>query len=194
MPRKVDCELVLVPPKEAEVVVDSCMVETEIGRTTATCFIVAGTGTASTSAVEAGEETMASANTRTKVLVETVGGPAVKTRVGTIVGTWLRITAGHAVGTNSGRTTATCFVVAGTGTASTSAVEAGEETMASANTSTKVLVETVGCGAVKTRVRAVVGTWLRTTTGHAVGTNSSSWGVKAAVRVLVLVLVSLVRL
>ena len=91
MPRKVDCELVLVPPKGAEVVVVSCLVETEIGRTTATCFVVAGvgTGTASTSAVEAGEETKASANTWTNVLVETVGCGAVKTRVGAIVGTWL---------------------------------------------------------------------------------------------------------
>ena len=184
------------PLKGAEVVVDNCLVETEIGRTTATCFVVAGTGTASTSAVEAGEETMASANTWTKVLVETVGCGAVKTRVGAIVGTWLRITAGHAVGTTFGRTTAICFVVAATGTASTSAVEAGEETMASANTWTKVLVETVGCGAVKTRVGAIVGTWLRITAGHAVGTSSSSWGVEALVRVLVLVLVlvSLVRL
>ena len=100
------------------------------------------------------------------------------------------------VETEMGRTTATCFIVAGTGTASTSAVEVGEETVASANTWTKVLVETVGCGAVRTRVGAIVGTWLRITAGHAVGTNSSSWGVEAAVPVLVLVLVpvSLVRL
>ena len=106
------------------------------------------------------------------------------------------------VETEIGRTTATCFIVAGTGTASTSAVEDGDETVASANTWTKVLVETVGCGAVKTRVGAIVGTWLRITAGHAVGTSSSSWGVEAAVRVLmlmlvlvlVLVLVSLVRL
>ena len=84
-----DCELVLAPPKRAEVVVDSCVVETEIGRTTATCFVVAGTGTASTSAVEDGDETVASANTWTKVLVETVGCGAVKTWVGAIVETWL---------------------------------------------------------------------------------------------------------
>ena len=89
------------PLKGAEVVVDSCVVELKIGRTTATCFIVSATGTVSTRAVEAGEETMASANTWTKVLVETVGCGAVKTRVGAIVGTWLRITAGHAVGTSS---------------------------------------------------------------------------------------------
>jgi hypothetical protein len=126
MPRKVDCELVLVTPKGAEVVVVSCLVETEIVRTTATCFVVAGVGT---------------------------------------------------------------------GTASTSAVEAEDDTVASANTGTKtLLVDTVGCGGGKTRVGAVVGTWLRTTAGHAVGTNSSSWGVETTVRVLVLVLVSLVRL
>jgi hypothetical protein len=116
MPRKVDCALVLVPPKGAEVVVVSCLVVAGVG-----------TGTASTSAVEAGNDTsMASANTWTKVL----------------------------------------------------------------------LVDTVGCGGVKTRVGAVVGTWLRATAGHAVGTNSSSWGVETTVRVLVLVLVlvTLVRL
>jgi hypothetical protein len=67
--------------------------------------------------------------------------------------------------------------------------------MASADTWTKVLlVDTVGCGGVKTRVGAVVGTWLRATAGHGVGTNSSSWGVETTVRVLVLVLVTLVRL
>jgi hypothetical protein len=171
MPRKVDCELVLVPPKGAEVVVVSCLVETEVGRTTATCFVVAGVGagTALTSAVEAGNDTsMASANTWTKVLlIDTgVGCDGVKTRVGASTSA---VEAGNDTIMASANTRTKVLLVDTVGCdgvktrvgASTSAVEAGNDTsMASAKTRTKVLlIDTgVGCDGVKTRVGAVVGT------------------------------------
>ena len=79
LPLKVDLAVTLVPPKRAEVGIDSA-IEQEVDRTTATCLKAAGT--VSTSAVAAGPKgATALANTWTKVLVVTVGWLAV-TRVG----------------------------------------------------------------------------------------------------------------